>query len=197
MKDTNSKLSNSGKKDVLELLRSGENVLMNHPDIGTLAKGASAAFRVLKAFNQEYDLEKGRNLFSELIGKEVVETTRVYPPFYTNYGKNITIGNNVFINHDCSMLDLGGIDIKDDVMIGPRVSITSENHPTDIETRKTLVPGKVVIKKNAWIGGGVFILPGVTIGENSVVAAGAVVTQNVPNNVVVGGVPAKILKQFK
>lgn len=197
MKDTNSKLSNSGKKDVLELLRSGENVSMNHPDIGTLAKGACAAFRVLKAFNQEYDLEKGRNLFSELIGKEVVETTRVYPPFYTNYGKNITIGNNVFINHDCSILDLGGIDIEDDVMIGPRVSITSENHPTDIETRKTLVPGKVVIKKNAWIGGGVFILPGVTIGENSVVAAGAVVTQNVPNNVVVGGVPAKILKQFK
>ncbi len=111
----------------------------------------------------------------------------VYPPFHTNYGKNITLGKGVFINHACSMLDFGGIAIEDEVMIGPRVNITSENHPVEPATRKTLVPGKVTIKKNAWIGAGASILPGVTVGENAVVAAGAVVTQDVPDNTIVGG----------
>ena len=100
----------------------------------------------------------------------------------------------MFINHDCSFLDLGGITIDDDVMIGPKVSISSEDHPVEPSKRKILSVKKVHIKRNAWIGAGATILPGVTIGENSVVAAGAVVTKNVPDNVVVGGVPAKILK---
>ena len=109
-------------------------------------------------------------------------------------GQHITLGKKVFINHACSFLDLGGITIEDEVMIGLRVNITSENHPVDIASRKTLVPAEVLIKKNAWVGAGATILPGVTVGENAVVAAGAVVNKHVPPNTVVGGVPARVLK---
>lgn len=179
-----------------KLLLDGEAVPMNHPDMGQLKVGAYRAFELLTKFNQTHNAEEARAVFSELIGKKLPDTSTVYPPFFTNYGKNTTIGENVFINHACSFLDLGGIEIEDNVMIGPRVSITSENHPTDVETRKTLVPSKVVIKKNAWLAGGANILPGITIGENSVVAAGAVVTKDVPDNVVVAGVPAKVVKEL-
>jgi len=185
---------NKSKQHITETLVSGHSVPMNHPDMPSLAEAASEAFKILNRFNQEYDIAKARDVFSELTGSPLDESSRVYPPFYTNYGKNITLGKNVFINHDCSCLDLGGIEIEDDVMIGPRVSITSENHPVSPAERKTLVPGKVWIRKNVWIGANATILPGVTIGENSVVAAGAVVTNDVPDNSVVGGVPAKIIK---
>lgn len=182
------------QQNITQTLVSGQPVRMNHPDMPKLVEAASQAFKTLSRFNQEYDLVKARVIFSELTGGTIDDSTMVYPPFYTNYGKNITLGKNVFINHDCSCLDLGGIEIEDDVMIGPRVSITSENHPVPPAERKTLVPSKVLIKKNAWIGAGATILPGVTVGENSVVAAGAVVTKDVPDNCVVGGVPAMIIK---
>ena len=89
---------------------------------------------------------------------------------------------------------MGGITIEDDVMIAPRVNLISEGHPVSIKDRKTLAVGKVHIKKNAWIGANVTILPGVTIGENSIVAAGAVVSKDVPDNSIVGGIPAKVIK---
>ena len=91
-------------------------------------------------------------------------------------------------------MDLGGITIEDDVMIAPKVVISSEGHPISIEERNKLAVGRIHIKRNAWIGANVTILPGVTVGENSVVAAGAVVSKDIPDNVVVGGVPAKIIK---
>lgn len=189
-------MENREKKDINKLLMDGEAVPMNHPDMGQLADGAYRAFEILTRFNQTHNLKDARAVFSELIDKKLPDTSTVYPPFHTNHGKNTTIGEHVFINHACSFLDLGGIEIQDNVMIGPRVSITSENHPIDVETRKTLVPSKVVIKKNAWLGGGANILPGITIGENSVVAAGAVVIKDVPDNVVVAGVPAKVVKEL-
>ncbi len=102
----------------------------------------------------------------------------------------------MFINHACSFLDLGGIIIEDEVMVGPRVNITSESHPVEVDDRKTLVPDAVVIKRNAWIGAAATIMPGVTIGENAVVAAGAVVTKDVPANTVVAGVPAKVVEEL-
>lgn len=180
---------------ITDLLKSGKPVSMAHPEMGQLADEAYEAFSILNRFNQTFNQKEARLVLAELIGKEVADTTTVYPPFHTNYGKNIYLGKNVFINHDCSILDLGGVEIEDDVMIAPRVSITSENHPIQNTERKTLVPGKVVIKKNVWIGAGATILPGVTIGENSVVAAGAVVTSDVPDNTVVVGIPAKPIKR--
>ena len=120
----------------------------------------------------------------------------VFVPFYTNFGRFIQIGKNVFINHACTFLDMGGITIEDDVLIGPKVNLITENHPIDPGDRKALVLSPVVVKRNAWIGASATILPGVTIGENSVVAAGAVVTSDVQPNTIVGGVPARIIKKI-
>lgn len=100
----------------------------------------------------------------------------------------------VLINHACTFLDLGGITIGDDVQIGPKVNLITENHPVDPAKRKYPDLKPIVIKRNAWIGAAATILPGVTIGENSIVAAGAVVNRDVPDNMIVGGVPAKALR---
>ncbi len=121
---------------------------------------------------------------------------RLFSTFYTNFGKFISLGKNVFINHACSFLDLGGVTIEDDIMLRPRVNLTSENHPLDPSDRKTVILQPIVIKRNAWIGAGATILPYITIGENAIVAAGAVVTKDVPDNSIVAGVPAKIVKSI-
>ncbi|PHN06867.1 acetyltransferase [Flavilitoribacter nigricans DSM 23189 = NBRC 102662] len=168
---------------------------MTDPDYGQIRDAVNLTFGRLARLNTATHVDEVRAILGEIIGTPVEESTTLFPPFHTNVGRHISLGKNVFINHACSFLDLGGIVIEDDVMIGPRVNITSEDHPVEVATRKTLVPAAVVIKKNAWIGAGATILPGVTVGENAVVAAGAVVNRDVPPNTVVGGVPARILKE--
>jgi acetyltransferase-like isoleucine patch superfamily enzyme len=120
----------------------------------------------------------------------------VFPPFQVNYGKNTRIGKNVFINFDCTFLDLGGITIEDNVMLGPKVSLLTEGHPVAANERQTLTTGNILIQKGAWIGAGAIILQGVTIGEHAVVAAGAVVSKDVPAHTIVGGIPAKHIKNI-
>src|SRR5690606_4947398 len=137
-----------------------------------------------------------RLLLSQITGSDMDESVTVFTPLYINYGKHTKIGKNVFINFDCVFLDLGGITIEDNVLIAPKVSLLSEGHPLTPAERQSLIPGHVHIKKNAWIGAGATILSGVTIGENAVVAAGAVVSKDVPDNTVVGGIPAKVLKEL-
>lgn len=183
-------------KTILERLHSGEAIPMNHPDYSQVEEAVIRTMELSVKLNNATHVDEVREILSEIIGEKIDTSTTVFTPFHTNIGCNIVLGKNVFINHGCSFLDLGGIVIEDDVMIGPHVNITSEDHPIDVPTRKTLVPGKVIIKKNAWIGAGATILPGITIGENAVVAAGAVVTKDVSANTVVGGVPAKILKHI-
>jgi acetyltransferase-like isoleucine patch superfamily enzyme len=102
----------------------------------------------------------------------------------------------VFINHACSFLDMGGITLEDDVLIGPKVNLITENHPMNPADRRAMVAKPILIKRKAWIGAGATILPGVTVGENAIVAAGAVVSGDVPDNAVVGGVPAKVIKNI-
>ena len=139
-------------------------------------------------------IDEIRALLSEIIGGEIDKSTTVFIPFYTNFGRHIKLGKNVFINHACSFLDLGGITIEDEVQIGPRVNLITENHPLEPDDRKSLLLSGILIKRNAWIGAGATILPGVTIGENAVVAAGAVVNKDVAANTVVAGIPAKVIK---
>lgn len=141
------------------------------------------------------DTEEIRNLFSELIGKKVDDSFLLIPPFYTTGGAEISIGQNVFINQNCTFYDLGGLDIGDDVMIGPNVSIITTGHPLDPSQRRAVTIGKpIVIERNVWIAAGATIIGGVTVGENSVVAAGAVVTKDVPPNTLVGGNPARVIR---
>ena len=146
--------------------------------------------------NASTHIDQVRAILSEIVGATIDQSTRIFPPFYTNFGRFITLGKNVFINHACSFLDLGGITIEDDVLIGPKVNLITENHPLDPGDRQALLLGSITIKRNAWIGAAATILPGVTIGENAIVAAGAVVAKDVPRNTVVGGIPAKELKKL-
>jgi acetyltransferase-like isoleucine patch superfamily enzyme len=183
-------------RDIFERLKAGKPIPMDDPEFPKIHEACNNAKKLIVELNNAVDPDQIRAKLGEITGAIIDESTTVFTPFYTNLGRFIKLGKKVFINHLCSFLDLGGITIEDDVMIGPRVSITSENHPVDIATRKTLIPAKVVIKRNAWIGADATILPGVTIGENSVVAAGAVVTKDVPGNTIVGGVPAKIIKEL-
>jgi acetyltransferase-like isoleucine patch superfamily enzyme len=136
-------------------------------------------------------------LFSKLIGKGVDESFGLFPPFYTDCGKNITVGKNVFINSGCHFQDQGGITIGDGSLIGHNVVLATLNHESDPADRAAMYPAPIVLGKNVWICANATILPGVTVCDNSIVAAGAVVTKDVPTNTVVGGVPATIIKHIE
>jgi acetyltransferase-like isoleucine patch superfamily enzyme len=141
------------------------------------------------------DADEIRALFSELIGKKVDESFLLIPPFYTAAGNEIRVGHNVFVNQNCTFYDLGGLDIADDVMIGPNVSIITTSHPIEPSQRRAVTIGRpIVIEKGVWIATGATIIGGVTVGENSVVAAGSVVTRDVPANTLVGGNPARVIR---
>lgn len=184
-------------KNIFERLKNGESVPFNDPDYFQIGKAVNETKKLLVKLNNETDEKEIRNLLSQITDHKIDESTTVFTPFYTNYGKNIKLGKNVFVNHACSFLDLGGITIDDGVMIAPRVNLTSESHPISVNDRKTLTVGHIHIKQNVWIGSNATIFPGVTIGKNSVVAAGAVVHKDVPDNTIVGGIPAKVIKQIK
>lgn len=136
-------------------------------------------------------------LEKELFGK-TGESIYINPPLYVDYGRHVEIGNNFYANMDCIFLDVNKITIGDNVMMGPRVSLYTAGHPTDAEIRiKELEFGlPIVIKDNVWIGGNSTILPGVTVGKNAIVAAGSIVTKDVPNDTIVGGNPAKVIREI-
>jgi acetyltransferase-like isoleucine patch superfamily enzyme len=183
--------------DIFERLQSGEPIRLNDPEYHKINEVVHRTLKLSKKMNNADELETIRYYLGEIIGAKIDETTTIFTPFYTNFGKFISLGKNVFINHACSFLDMGGIVIEDDVLIGPKVNIITENHPSNPRDRKALITKSVTIKRNVWIGAGAIILPGVTIGENSIVAAGAVVSKDVPANTIVGGIPAKFIKSIE
>lgn len=183
-------------RDIFDRLKAGEPVPMDDPGYQKISEEVDRTISLTRKLNTATDVDEIRHYLGKIIGEEVDESTTIFPPFHINVGKHTSLGRNVFINHACSFLDLGGITIEDEVLISANVSITSESHPVEPDRRKTLVPGEVVVKRNAWIGAGATILPDVTIGENSVVAAGAVVTKDVPANTVVAGVPAEVVRKL-
>ncbi|MDR7044568.1 acetyltransferase-like isoleucine patch superfamily enzyme [Dyadobacter sp. BE34] len=181
--------------NIFDRMRAGEVIRKDDPGYDEFGQIVARTIRLCTQMNaQATDTDQVRERLSEIIGTRIDESTTIFPPFYTNFGQFTTLGKNVFINHACSFLDIGGIIIEDDVLIGPRVNITSENHPLPPSDRTALIPKPVHIKRNAWIGAGATILPGVTVGENAVVAAGAVVSRDVPPNSVVAGIPAKVIR---
>ena len=140
--------------------------------------------------------EELRQLFSSLIGKEVDENFGLFPPFYADYGQNISVGKNVFINSGCCFQDQGGIEIGDNALIGQQVVIATLNHDLIPQKRASMIASPVKIGNDVWIGAHATILSGVTIGDGAVIAAGAVVTKDVEANTIVGGVPAKVIKRI-
>ena len=147
-----------------------------------------------KLNNSYHNQEEIRSIFSELIGKPVDSSFRLFPPFYTECGKNIHIGRNVFINFCCHFQDQGGVYIGDDVLIGSNVVFTTINHDLDPGKRHLHHMGEIRIGNRVWIGANATVLAGVTVGDGAVIAAGAVVTEDVPPCTVVGGVPAHVIK---
>lgn len=192
----NKPISATIHKDIFERLLYGETILPDDPQIGRLREESYKTKELLNQLNNSFEPSEIQEIFSRILGKKI-ENVAVFTPVYINYGKGIDIGKNVFINFDCTFLALGGITIEDDVLIGPKVSLITENHPLNPAERKGLIGQSIHIRKNAWIGAGATVLPGVTIGENAVVAAGAVVSKDVSDNTIVGGVPAKLIKTIE
>jgi acetyltransferase-like isoleucine patch superfamily enzyme len=183
-------------RDIFERMRDGEIINPDDPQYFKIEEIVTATLRLSLELNSLSDQIEIRKTLSKIIGSKIDKSVTVFTPLYTNFGRSIRIGKNVFINHDCSFLDLGGITIEDQVLIGPKASLITENHPSDPNFRRSLICSPIKIKRNAWIGAAATILPGVTIGENSIVAAGAVVNKNVLPNTIVGGIPAKIIKSI-
>lgn len=182
----------------IEMMNSGEKILCGsevHRYMGMLSQ---EAMKITARINNGYhEPEEIRELFSLLTGRKVDESFGMFPPFYTDCGKNIHIGRNVFFNGGCRFQDQGGIYIDDGALIGPMVVLATLNHEQDPEHRGNLFPKPIRIGKKVWIGANATVLPGVTIGDGAIVAAGAVASKNVPPGVIVGGVPAKIIKRVE
>ena len=178
----------------LDYLNSGKTVEAGSVPHQFMHRVSQEALRLTAEINGRYHTpEELRGLFSQLTGQPVDESFGLFPPFYTDCGKNIHIGRQVFINMGCKFQDQGGIFIDDGVLIGHNVVLATLNHAMPPERRSDMLPAPIRIGKRVWIGSNATVLPGVTIGDGAVVAAGAVVTKDVPANTVVGGVPAKVI----
>lgn len=185
-------------KDFLEHVNSGSPVIGGSEIHMFMVGLAMEAMKITAELNNAYhEPEEIRALMSKLMGKTVDESFMVFPPFYTDCGKNITLGKNVFFNSGCRFQDQGGITIGDGSLIGHNAVLATLNHGLQPDDRQTTYPAPIVIGKNVWLGSNVTVVAGVTIGDNAVVAAGAVVTKDVPANSVVGGVPAKLIKTIE
>lgn len=184
-------------KEYLSYLNSGKTVEGGGEIHQFMHTVSQEALKITAEINSGYhEPAELRTLFSKLIGKPVDESFAFFPPFYTDCGKNINIGKNVFLNMGCKFQDQGGIFIGDGTLIGHNVVLATLNHAMDPEERSSMIPAPIHIGKRVWIGANATVLPGVTIGDGAIVAAGAVVTKDVPENTVVGGVPARVLRKI-
>ncbi|MET3663742.1 sugar O-acetyltransferase [Caulobacter sp. 1776] len=175
-------------------------ILRRTPESAVMVANVKRAMAITAALNRlTYDdMDRIRVVFSDLIGQALDDGFALIPPFHTESGVHIRVGRNVFVNQNCTFYDLGGLDIGDDVMIGPNVSLITSGHPLAPSRRRDGVVAKpIVIERNVWIAAGATVIGGVTIGENSVVAAGSVVTRDVPPNTLVGGNPARVIRSIE
>ena len=183
--------------ELLQYFTESDTIGENQEAIERMRFYAREAQKITMEINTKYhEPEELKELFEELIGKPVPGSFGLFPPFYTDFGKNITVGEGVFINAGCKFQDQGGIEIGDGALIGHGVVLATLNHDLDPARRQQLHPGKIRIGKGVWIGANATVTAGVTIGDNAVIAAGAVVTKDVPANTVAGGVPARIIKRI-
>jgi len=182
-------------QNFLDHVNSGAPIKGGSPEHRFMHDAAQEAFRVTAELNNGYRTpDEVRALLTQLTGKPVDQSVIVFPPFYSEFGKNLTLGKDVFINIGCRFQDTGGITIGDGTLIGHATTLTTLNHSVDPDRRSDMIPAPIVIGRKAWLGAGVTVVPGVTIGDGAIVGAGAVVTKDVPANAIVAGVPAALIR---
>jgi acetyltransferase-like isoleucine patch superfamily enzyme len=179
---------------------------LEHVNRGALIEGGSEAHAFMHGAAQEAlrlvaEINSGyrtpdeiRDLLSRLTGRTVDESVVVFPPFYSEFGKNLVLGPGVFINMGCRFQDTGGITIGAGTLIGHGSTLTTLNHAVDPDRRADMIPAPVVLGRNVWLGASVTVLPGVTVGDGAIVGAGAVVTKDVPAHTIAAGVPARVIR---
>lgn len=183
--------------------------MIDHMNQGNVIQGNSPMHRLMHEVstqarkitttlnNQWHEPEEIRQLMSELTGEKIDDSFGIFLPFYCDFGKNLKIGKNVFINSGCSFQDQGGITIGDGTLIGHNAVLVTINHDRNPGHRSDMYFAPIRIGKNVWLGANVTILPGVTVGDGAVIGAGSVVTKDVPAGHIVAGVPAKIVKKVE
>lgn len=183
--------------EFINIMNSGQLISAGSEVHQVMHKLSQEAIRITMELNNNFHThDEILSLWGELTGKEMDKDFNFFPPFTTDCGKNLHIGKRVFINSGCRFQDQGGIYIGDDVLVGHNCVIATINHIEDPERRGDMITSPVKIGNKVWIGANVTILPGVTIGDGAILAAGAVVTKDVAERTVVGGVPAKLLKKI-
>ena len=182
-------------QDFLNHVQSGAAIESGSDQHLFMHDAAQEALRITAEINTGYrSPEEVRALLTRLTGKPVDESITVFPPFYSEFGKNLTLGKNVFINIGCRFQDTGGITIGDGTLIGHGSTLTTLNHQVDPDRRGNMVPAPITIGRKVWLGASVTVVPGVTIGDGVIVGAGAVVTKDVPPDAIVAGVPARLVR---
>lgn len=181
--------------ELLDIFNSGKTLTMDEEAASACNYYATEAQKITCEINSNYhDLDEIREMFSDLIGERVSDDFRLFPPFTTDFGKNINLGKNVFINSGCRFQDQGGIYIGDNVLIGHNVVLATLNHEENPKKRGNLIPAPIRIGNDVWIGSNATVLAGVSIADGAIVAAGAVVTKDVAENTIVAGVPARYIR---
>ncbi|WAP50567.1 sugar O-acetyltransferase [Arthrobacter sp. ATA002] len=184
--------------ELLTALNNGETITAGSPLHEAMHHASQTALRITGELNNGYhEPAQVRELLARLIGRPVDETVALFPPFSADFGRNITLGKRVFINSGCRFQDQGGINIGDDCLIGHNAVLATLNHDLAPSRRADMHPAPVTLGRNVWLGSNVTVLPGVSIGDNSVVAAGAVVTKDIPARSVAVGSPARVLRTIE
>lgn len=183
-------------RSMRERMQAGDLYIADDPE---LAQDSTRAIELADRYNRTWAQDRGAaaEILRELLGGLGADT-EIRPPIYVDYGKYLTVGARTFINYNFTALDVAPITIGDDVQIGPNVQLLTPTHPVEPQPRRDKLEAAkpIVIGDNVWIGGGAIVLPGITVGANSVIGAGAVVTRDVPSNVVVVGNPARVVKNL-
>lgn len=179
------------------LMKKGTPMIFGTDLLQSLYEYGQEALKITMEMNNNYHTpEEIRALFSELIARKVDKSCLILPPFYTEFGKNTKLGKRVFINTCCHFQDNGGIEIGDNTMLGSNVTIVTLNHDFAPEKRCNAIPKPVKIGKNVWIGANVTILPGVSIGDNSIIGAASVVTKDIPADTLAYGSPCRCIRKI-
>lgn len=184
-------------QEFIEIMNSGNQVRCGSEVHLKMHELSQQALCITAEINNSYHTpQELRSLMEKITERELDEKFGLFPPFYTDCGKNLHIGKSVFINAGCKFQDQGGIYIGDSCLIGHNTVIATLNHGMLPEKRRDMIPAPVHIGNNVWIGSGSVILPGVTIGDNAVIGAGSVVTKDIPADMIAVGSPAKVIRSI-